>query len=88
MQESNMTTERLPWAVHRIGSIYHHGVQTLNKRGWVRAVAEPYSGGRLKAAWWVLTGRAYAFRWPKPGELETALRDPNVTMGMSENGVG
>jgi hypothetical protein len=40
------------------------------------AVAEPYTDGRLKAAWWVLTGKAYAFEWPKAGDLEAAIDMP------------
>jgi hypothetical protein len=39
-------------------------------------VAEPYTAGSLKAAWWVLTGKAYAFEWPKPGDLEKAIGMP------------
>jgi hypothetical protein len=39
----------------------------------VRAVPEPNSGNRWRAAWAVLTGRAYAISWPKAGELEKAL---------------
>jgi hypothetical protein len=39
----------------------------------VRAIPEPYTAGRLHAAWAVLTGRAYALAWPKAGDLENAL---------------
>ena len=28
---------------------------------------------RLKAAWTVLCGHAYAVEWPEPGDLEKAL---------------
>ncbi len=44
---------------------------------WVRAVPIPLTGGllaRLSDAWAVLRGRAHAVAWPKPGELEEALR--------------
>ena len=44
-------------------------------------VAEPYTAGRWRAAWWVLTGRAYALLWPKPGELEGALESKVVRRG-------
>jgi hypothetical protein len=43
----------------------------------VRPVPEPYHTmgvERLRAAWWVLTGRAHAVVWPKAGELEEALK--------------
>lgn len=43
----------------------------------VRPVPEPYyTAGleRLRAAWWVLTGRAHAVVWPKAGDLEDALK--------------
>lgn len=40
---------------------------------WVRAVAEPYTAGRLLAAWEVLCGRAFAFEYPKPGDLESII---------------
>jgi hypothetical protein len=70
-------TERIPWGVHTIFSMYAPGVQAgLPDGRWVHAVAEPYTANRLVAAWWVLTGRAYALRWPQAGELEDALREP------------
>jgi hypothetical protein len=46
------------------------------RRAWVRAVPLPFYGGildRLRDAWAVLRGKAYAVRWPQPGELEIAL---------------
>jgi hypothetical protein len=66
-----MKTEQRPWGVHHIGDVYHPDVQCVLPDGrWVAAVAEPYSANSIVAAWWVLTGRAYAMVWPKPGELE------------------
>jgi hypothetical protein len=63
-----------PWGIHSIGDIYHPGAHTGTSDGrWVVAVAEPYTAGSLRAAWWVLTGRAFALRWPRPGDLEDAL---------------
>jgi hypothetical protein len=64
-----------PWYIHTLANIYAAGVTTSLNGGpkWVQVVGEPYTAGRLKAAWWVLTGRAYALRWPHPGELEAAL---------------
>jgi hypothetical protein len=64
----------LPCGVHTIASIYHPDVQAgLPDGRYVAAVAEPFTGNRLTAAWWVLTGRAYALRWPRPGDLEAAF---------------
>lgn len=48
------------------------------KSSWVRSVPEPFYGGlldRLNDAWTVITGRAFAVRWPTDGELEDALGD-------------
>jgi hypothetical protein len=63
-----------PWGVHTIASIYHPGISAALPDGrWVAAVCQPYDGNRLKAAWWVLTGRAFALIWPKAGDIESAL---------------
>lgn len=65
------TNEPLPWGINTIGSPYHPDVGAgLPDGRYVHAVCEPCDIGRLRAAWWVLTGRAYAFLWPKNGELE------------------
>jgi hypothetical protein len=64
-----------PWGVHILGDLYHPDVSTGLRDGRrVAAVAQPYSGNRLRAAWWVLTGRAYAFLWPKAGDLEDIFK--------------
>lgn len=79
-----------PWSVHAIGQIYTDSCYAQMPDGsYALAVAEPYWGGRLRAAWWVLTGRAYAFQWPKPGELERAIHRPfwnrtSAAMGQSQ----
>lgn len=63
-----------PWGIHCIGDMYAPNVSAgLPDGSYVRAVAMPYEGNRLRAAWWVLTGRAYAFIWPDAGDLEQAL---------------
>lgn len=71
----------MPFYIHRIGQLYTAGASTeirVERQGtvyarWVRAVCLPYTGGRLLAAWEVFRGRAYAFEWPKPGDLETII---------------
>ncbi len=55
---------------HLIGS-----ADTTTEKG--RAVPMPYASGllaRLKDAWAILKGNAYAIKWPEPGDLEKALR--------------
>ena len=62
-----------PFGVHAILDIYASNVSAQTKSGrWVHAVMEPYTGNRLIAAWWVLTGRAHAIVWPEAGDLEKA----------------
>jgi len=62
-----------PWGVHVIADIYDGAVTQWHRGGHVFAPVEPYTANRLTAAWWVLTGRAYALQWPAPGDLERAL---------------
>jgi len=71
--------ERKPkWYIHRFRDLYADGCTTeiqVNRlgtvyTGWVRAVCEPYTAGAIFAAWEVLRGRAFAFEWPKPGDVE------------------
>lgn len=63
-----------PWGVHAISDIYSAGCQAgLPDGSYVAAVAVPYTGNRIVAAWWVLTGRAFALKWPKPADLERTL---------------
>lgn len=67
----------MPWCIHSIRRIYDPNCMAQIEGGkYAFAVCEPYFGGRLKAAWWVLTGRAYAFEWPKAGDLEAAVGMP------------
>lgn len=64
----------MPWCIHSLRRIYSPHVHAqVEGTKYVFAVAEPYTAGRLKAAWWVLTGKAFAFEWPKPGDLEAAV---------------
>lgn len=74
----------IPWGVHHICNIYREGTQAEVRierqgavyQGWAQAVAIPFPSNvfeRVRAAWWVMTGRAEALVWPKPGDLEKAL---------------
>lgn len=73
-----MATDRnRPYGVHTIHSVTQPGTQCEFAPGaWGPVVAEPYDGNRLVAAWWVLTGRAYAMIWPTSGELNAAIGTP------------
>lgn len=63
-----------PWGVHTIGDIYSANCDAgLPSGRYVKAVALPYTANRFRAAWWVLTGRAFALLWPKAGDLEAAI---------------
>lgn len=63
------------WGVHRLQDVLgRNGCQAgLPDGRWVRAIPEPYTANRLRAAWEVFQGRAYAFQWPKAGDLEDIL---------------
>jgi hypothetical protein len=71
----------MPFYIHRLCDLYAPGVscethvvrQGTRCTKWVRAVCEPYTAGRLWAAWEVFCGRAYAFEWPKAGDLEKII---------------
>lgn len=67
------------WGMYRLADmIGQFGVERQMYPGkWVRAVPAPYPANffeRLKPAFLVLTGRAYAIDWPEDGDLEKALR--------------
>lgn len=76
-------TEPTPWGINHIGNMIAPPtvLAGLPDGRWVRAVPEPYYTyplERLRAVWWVLTGRAHAVVWPEAGDLERALGDtPN-----------
>lgn len=76
--------ETIPWGISRIGCIYHPDVQSgLSDGRWVAAVCEPYPCNwieSIRAAWWVLTGRAHAFIWPEAGDLEAIWTRDNPTL--------
>jgi hypothetical protein len=74
-----------PWGVHTIADVVgsddcRTGIhESRGKAGlgahvrYVRAIPEPYHGNKIVAAWWVLTGRAFALVWPQAGDLEEAI---------------
>lgn len=72
--------EQRPWGIQAIGDMYSPDVAAgLPDGSWAAAVAEPYSCNifeSIRAAWWVLTGRAHAVIWPKAGDIERALGIP------------
>lgn len=68
-------------SIHKISHVYDTSCTTSVGGREVIAIPEPYTAGRLKAAWAVLTGRAFAFEWPKPGDLEKALHPARIVQG-------
>lgn len=67
-------SDHLPWGINSIKSLYHPDVSAgLPDGRYVAAVCVPCPLSireRLRAVWWVFTGKAHAFVWPKPGDLE------------------
>ncbi len=67
----------MPWYIHSLRRMYDPNCMSqIEGSKYAFAVCEPYTAGSLKAAWWVLTGRAYAIEWPKAGDLEAAIGMP------------
>lgn len=67
----------MPFFIHSIRGIYSPNVMTqVEGSKYAFAVCEPYTAGRWRAAWWVFTGRAFAFEWPKAGDLEASIGHP------------
>lgn len=81
-----MSKNATPWGVLRLSHMISPDVQTQTQDGrWVRAVPAPYRKNireAIRAAWWVLTGRAEAVVWPKPGEFEAAVSPAPQTRAM------
>lgn len=79
-----MSRRILPWGVHSIFSMFAgpSALAGLPDGRWVTAVYVPYPTmgfERLRAAWWVLTGRAHAVVWPDAGDIEDALSGRSPT---------
>jgi hypothetical protein len=73
-----MSDKNMPWCIHKLADMVGSpNCSTQDSLGcWVRAVPIPYYSSipdRFVAAWWVITGRAYAVTWPEAGDLERAL---------------
>ena len=70
----------MPWYIHSIRGIYHPDIRSqVEGTKYAFAVCEPYAANlieRLCAAWWVVTGRAHAFTWPKAGDIEAPTGSP------------
>lgn len=62
-----MVDKNIPLGVHSIRDVFP---LAGNPSGSTMPVQEPYTANRITAAWWVLTGRAYAFLWPQRGDFE------------------
>ena len=67
-----------PFGVNRLHNIFARRDQVsagLPNGLLVTAVCEPYDSlpSRIRAAWWVLTGRAHALIWPEAGDIEATL---------------
>ena len=66
-----------PYGVQAIGDIYGPNAYVELPDGRVvAACGGTHACGpldRLRAAWWVLSGRAVALVWPREGEVEAAL---------------
>lgn len=72
--DGSAETVKRPLGVHTITDVFSPPDHLVAVDGqWVRPISEPYHGNRLVAAWWVLTGRAYALIWPEAGDLEAVL---------------
>lgn len=73
---ASMSKSQRPWGVNCLGSMISSNVYTEHHGRMVHAVPVAYHKNWLqavRAAYWVMTGRAEAVVWPQPGELENAL---------------
>lgn len=80
-----------PWGINHIHNMVSGpGIETPVNGKWVGAVPVPYRKNlfeTVRAAWWVLTGRAEAVVWPEAGELEAAISGHNpATSEIDGNG--
>jgi len=74
-----------PLGVNTVQDMWPSYVHTSMPDGrYVRAVAAHYHTNpleRIRVAWWILTGRAHAVVWPKPGDLEKCFPDIQKRLG-------
>lgn len=71
-----------PWGINRISDMVSARVRTQRDGNWVLAVPMPYQKNireRIRAAWWVFTGKAEAVIWPEAGDLEEVLIDEGLS---------
>lgn len=74
-----MMNETRPWGIHELRDmIAPQSVGAgLPDGRYVRAICEPYYvlglRERLTVAWWVMTHKAFAVKWPKAGDLEKVM---------------
>lgn len=64
------------WGINRLGNMISSNTYTQHNGRMVRSVPTPYRKNikeTIRAAWWVLTGKAEAVIWPQPSELENAI---------------
>lgn len=66
------------WGIHRLRDmVAPEGISASSDGNrWYRAVPPPYPSNffqRARAAYFVLTGKAYAVQWPELGDLERAM---------------
>lgn len=79
--------KKLPWGVYYMPRMFACEVYTRIDGRLVRVPASPYSTNifeRVRAAWWVLSGRAEAVIWPEPGDLEECF--PGATQPRKNEG--
>jgi hypothetical protein len=69
-----------PWGVNSLDDmIGSPSVQSSKAQlGWFRAIPSPYRKSfreAVRAAWWVIRGKAEAVVWPTGGEIDRHLED-------------
>ncbi len=67
-----------PFGINKISDMFvPHSITQWSDRVWYQTVALSYPHTtitRVRAAWWVLTGKAQAVIWPRKGELELTVK--------------
>lgn len=76
----DMTNTNRPWGINSIGNMVGSpDIQSSRNGGaYYRSVPTPYRKNwceSIRAAWWVLSGKAEAVVWPDAGDLERSLSE-------------